>query len=419
MTKRVLIYGINYAPEIAGVGRYTGEIGAYFASQGHDVEVVTAPPHYPGWRLGDGVRGGWTHETLDGAEVYRCPLYLRPRMGGVWRLLAPLTFALSSAPMALWRILRRRPDVVIAVEPTLFVAPLAIAAARLAGARTVLHVQDLEVEAAFAMGHLEAKGPLRKLALAFDAWAMRRFDRVITISNRMAERITAKGVPEERVQVVRNWVDLSRVRADLDATSYRAELSLAPDHFVVLYAGNLGAKQGVRLLLDAAERLQAAPHVVFVIAGDGPMRSEVEAAAERLPNIRSLPFQPEARFGEFLRVADLHVLPQERDAADLLLPSKLGGMLASGRPIVITGDEGTELHNFLGASCRFTPPGDAGALAEAINELSQADPDRGAETQRLARAKTLSKEGLIAAFERSALFLQDAQSAPTKRREAA
>lgn len=406
----IVIYGINYAPEIAGVGRYSGEIGAYLAAEGHAVCVVTAPPHYPGWRVQARHRNGWAYEVLAGAEIHRCPLYLSEQMKGVRRLLAPLSFAASSAPVALWTILKRRPSVVLVVEPTLFVAPIALLAAKLVGARTVLHVQDLEVEAAFAVGHLGQGGLLARMAGAFDRSMARSFNRIVTISNRMAEKIIDKGVDASKVEVVRNWVDLDQVRPDQDASLYRQELGIAEDAFVALYSGNLGAKQGVRLIWEAAERLRDRPDILFLVAGDGPMRPELEKAAARLPNLRVVGFQPEARFGEFLSLADVHLLPQEREAADLLLPSKLGGMLASAKPVIVTADPGTELADFLGASCQLTPPGDSAALAEAIAQAACQDPNPETRAQRLALAGQLAKTSGIAHFAQAALFLQRADA---------
>jgi colanic acid biosynthesis glycosyl transferase WcaI len=420
LSKKVVIYGINYAPEFAGVGRYTGEIGEHFARLGHDVCVVTAPPHYPGWRGQAGYsRFGWSHETLAGAKVYRCPLYLNEQMRGFRRLLAPLSFALTSAPVAFFQILKRRPDVVMAVEPTLFVAPLALLAARLVGARSVLHVQDLEVDAAFAVGHLGKGGLLSKCATAFERSVLRGFDRVITISNRMAEKLAGKGAASDRIEVVRNWVDLNQIRPMQPSREYRRRLGLKPGDFVVLYSGNIGAKQGVRLLAEAAERLKDQKDIVFVVAGDGPMRPELEIAGQRLPNLKVHDFQPESLFSEFLSVADVHVLPQERDAADLLLPSKLGGMLASGRRIIVTAEEGTELASFLGGSCDLTPPGDAEALAAAVLAAKAETPCLEREADRLRRAASLSKSVVIQAFTRAALFLQAAPQIVEPAREAA
>ncbi len=396
---------MNYAPELVGVGRYTGEIGEFFASRGHELVVVTTPPHYPDWRAAASHSSNrWGRERLAEATVYRCPILLHPQMRGVRRLIAPFSFALSSAPVALWQILTRRPDVVVVVEPTLLVAPIALLAARLTGARTVLHVQDLETDAAFAVGHLGGGGLLERCARAFERAATRSFDRVITISQRMADKLGSKGVAGAKMRVIRNWVDLESVKPMTSPSSYRRELGLKDDDFVVLYSGTLGAKQGVQLLIDAAKALEGRPNIVFVVAGEGPMRPDVERAAASLPNLRVFGFQPEARLGDFLSIADVHVLPQQRAAADLVLPSKLGGMLASGRRIVITADPGTELADFAHSCCALTPPGDADALAQAILAYSESPADPGETAERLLRAQALSKRRIIHDFEAAALF---------------
>src|SRR5277367_3289465 len=124
MAKRVLIYGMNYFPELTGAGRYTGEIAEYLASLGSEVVVVTTPPHYPGWRVQTSFSNrGFTSEIRNKVRVIRCPLFLHRRMGGFWRLLASLSFALTSAPVLLWQILRFRPNIALSVVPTLSGAP--------------------------------------------------------------------------------------------------------------------------------------------------------------------------------------------------------------------------------------------------------------------------------------------------------
>lgn len=364
--KSVVVYGMNYAPEIAGVGRYTGEIAEYLAAEGMDVTVVTTPPHYPGWRIQSGYRNRYSSAKENGVRIIRVPLALRERMGGIWRLVAPLSFAVTSAPIVFWQILRHRPDTVFCVEPTLFAAPVAQLAARLVGAQTLLHVQDLEVDAAFAVGHLGEKGWLKKLGYGFERLTLRGFDKVITISNRMAEKLAEKGIRRDRLSVIRNWVDLSHIYPMEEVSPYRAELGFAEEDFVVLYSGNLGAKQGLNVLLDAAESLKDEKRIHFVIAGEGPVKAALQARSQALDNVRFLPFQPMARLNEFLNMPDLHVLPQERGAADLVLPSKLGGMLASGKQVLVTADEGTELAEFLAGAALISPPGDSSALAQNI-----------------------------------------------------
>jgi colanic acid biosynthesis glycosyl transferase WcaI len=366
--QRVLIYGINYAPEPTGVGRYTGELGSYLVQQGFEMEVVAATPHYPGWAVQGGYRNRFSVERLDGVRITRCPLFLTTEMRGVRRALAPLTFALMSAPIAVWRIFTTRPDVVLCVEPTLFSAPAALLAAKIIGAKTVLHVQDMEIDAAFAVGHLRG-GILRKLANLFESAVLRSFDRVVTISNRMRDGLESKGVPSQRLSLVRNWVDLEKIKPLSRGSSYRRELGLSRSSFVALYAGNIGAKQGLSLILEAAERLVAKSDLVFVVAGNGPEKKRLMTRYGGMPNVRFLPVQPEERLCELLNVADVHLLPQDRGTVDLVFPSKLGGMLASGKPCIVMADPETELFEFVGDGAIVLPQGDSLLLAQAIERV--------------------------------------------------
>ncbi len=368
--RKILVHGMNHAPEPTGVGRYTGEIVAYLVERGHEVDVITTAPHYPGWATkAPYTSGRYYVESAPGLHVIRCPLLLRREMRGIWRVLAPLTFAASSAPVAAFRILRRRPDVVLCVEPTLFSAPLSVFTAWLVGARRVLHVQDIEVDAAFAVGHVRAGGIAAKLAFAFDRFMHRRFDQIITISNQMRKALSGRAASPSQVAVVRNWVDLDQIRPLDTPNGYRRELGLSDQQFVALYAGNIGAKQALTVILEAALRLRDRADVTFVIAGDGPEKPALVEKYGQLPNVRFLPIQPEARLCELLNLADVHVLPQHAGVADLVLPSKLGGMLASGKPSLVCADEGTELHGFLDGIAILVPPGDADAVARELSIL--------------------------------------------------
>jgi colanic acid biosynthesis glycosyl transferase WcaI len=363
---KILIHGINYAPELIGVGRYTRDLAEYLAAQGHSVEVITAPPHYPGWWVRPPYRAHtYSQEKLNGVTVRRCPIFLHRSGKGIWRLLIPFSFALAAAPLVVWRIIRSRPDVVLCIEPTLFSAPAAALAAKIVGARRVLHVHDLEVDAAFAVGHLRG-GFFKQTALAVERVILHRFKRIVTISNRMRDRLLEKRLLADRVMVIRNWVDLSRIRSLTGPNGFREEMGLSESDFVVLYAGQIGAKQSLHLLFEAAEQLAAVDKLHFVIAGDGPLKAHFLDRYGNMSNVHFLPLQPEDRLCELLNVANLHILPQDGAAADLVLPSKLGGMLASRRPILVQAEEGTELYQMLNGVVKIVPPGDVGSLVDAI-----------------------------------------------------
>lgn len=373
---KILIHAINYAPELIGCAKYTTEFAQHLTREGHQVEVVTAPPHYPGWfARAPYSASAYSAETLDGVRVYRCPLLMKKNGGGFWRLLAPLTFALAAAPVVLWRILAFRPDTVMCVEPTLFSAPVAMLAAKAIGARTLLHVQDLEIDAAFAVGHMRGDA-LRKATAFLEAKLLDSFDSVVTISGKMREALCAKGLSGAKVSVLRNWVDLNaiRVRPRGAPNFFRRELKIADDQFVALYAGHIGVKQALTVVLDAARALVDEPRLRFVIAGEGPMKASLLEAYGSLPNVDFLPLQPVEKLEELLATADLHLLPQLAGAADLVLPSKLGGMLASGRLIAATVEPGTELAQLLDRVALLTPAGDAQALAQAIRKAQTMDP---------------------------------------------
>ncbi len=147
---------------------------------------------------------------------------------------------------------------------------------------------------------------------------------------------------------------------------------------------------------SAAEHLVGHRDIRFVIAGEGPVKERIQSRSGSLPNLHVLPFQPAERMSEFLGLANLHVLPQEASMADLVLPSKLGGMLASGKPIVVMTDPGTEMMS----SCRIASPWYNPVMRKLWRTpFSSASRERKADTRKALKrrklAKTLSKvEGL-------------------------
>lgn len=240
------------------------------------------------------------------------------------------------------------------VEPALFCAPAAWLAARLCGARAWLHVQDYEVDAAFELGLLKGAWLRRAVARA-ERWLMRRFDRVSTISERMLALARDKGVEPARAVLLPNWIDAQAITPDLDGGACRAQLGIPADAIVALYSGNMGGKQGLQVLADVARRLEGETRLWFVFCGQGPERAALQARCAGLARARFLDLQPAERLGELLCMADIHLLPQRAGAADLVMPSKLTGMLASGRPVVCGAAPGTELAGVITRCGLLTP----------------------------------------------------------------
>ena len=342
---RILIYGINYCPELTGIGKYTGEMASWLAQRGHEIRVVTAPPYYPAWSIREDYRGSlYRTETHSGEHlVYRTPLYVPAKPTGLKRMAHLFSFMLGSLPVML-RQCFWNPDVVFTVEPTFFGAPLAMLVAQTTGAASWLHVQDFEIDAAFDLGLLPARGPVHSLALGLERAFTGAFTRVSSISHKMVERAESKGVAADRITLFPNWVDIDSVHPQKHATpnTFRRELNLE-GKTVLLYSGNMGAKQGLELLAPLAASFEHDSSVHFLFCGDGVFRPTLESLVTGRSNVTLLPLQPLERLNDLLNAADIHLLPQRAGAADLVMPSKLTGMLSSGRPVIATADPGTQV----------------------------------------------------------------------------
>ena len=367
--QRLLVVSLNYAPEPTGVGKYVGEMTEWLATRQLAVRVVTAPPYYPTWVLQFGYTGRrYLAEQYAGSRVTRCPVWVPREPRGLKRVLHLLTFAVTSFPVILWQALVWRPDVVFVVAPALSSAPAAWFAARLCGARAWLHVQDFEVDAAFDLGLLPKSG-LRGALLWLERSLMRRFDMLSTISDSMRAKLISKGVEASRIESFPNWVDTELIRPSSRINPLRSELGIDPTTRVIVYSGNMGEKQGLDVILTVAERFRVEPDVLFLLCGAGAARARIEQAAKPLRNVRFAPLQPLSRLNELLNLAELHLVPQLPAAEDLVLPSKLVSIMASGRPVVASARATSDLGRAAGQGGIVVEPGDVDGFEQAIRRL--------------------------------------------------
>jgi len=365
----VLVLGLNYAPEAIGIGPYTAGLAEHFARQGHPTTVITARPYYPQWKAVDGYSTFWSLRKENGVTVVRCPHYIPASPNGRRRLLHHASFALASlAPM--FRQMFTRPDVVLCVVPSLLGLPVAWLVAKLGRAKLWIHVQDFEVEAAQATGLLAKGSPAARIGLAAERFLLRRGDLVTTISPQMCAKLSEKGVPNQRIAEMRNWANHLEAIAKADGDQIRAEWGLE-EKFVALYSGNIANKQGLEILVDAARQLQGNERIAFVICGEGPNRTRLEDRARGLRNFQFHNLQPSDRFAALMRMADCHLLPQIGGAMDLVLPSKLTNMLASGRPTIATAEAGTGLAQEVQGCGIVVPPEDPSVIANAVLTLAE------------------------------------------------
>ena len=364
---KILVIGLNYAPEPVGIGPYTAGLATGLAGRGHTVTVVAGKPYYPQWRPYPGQQRGTTTGAEDGVRVIRVPHFIPADPSAARRIAHHLSFAASALSPAVQQAAQGA-DIVFTVAPSLLSVPIAAMAARRARAPLWLHVQDFEVEAAFATGLMAADRPTARLARRIENRILRMADTVSSISPQMCARLETKGFAPERVYQLRNWSNAAFDFASADPTAYAREWGLE-GRKVALYSGNIANKQGLEIVIEAARILEPRRDIAFVVCGEGPNRARLEERAAGLRNIQFHDLQPVERMAALLTLADVHLLPQIPDAADLVLPSKLTNMLASGRPVVATADPGTGLFDEVAGCGVNTPPGDAQALATAVTEL--------------------------------------------------
>ncbi len=367
---RILIVGLNFQPELTGIGKYTAEMVAYLRAAGHQVRVITTPPYYPYWKVQPGYCWwAYRRESWSGVTVYRCPLWVPREPSGFKRILHLLSFALSSLPLVLGQFFWS-PQIVLCVAPSLFSAPIALLVGRLRRAKTWLHIQDFELDAAARLGMLGFGRALVNGVARMESRILRAFDRASTISSRMLVHLEGKGVAAERTYLFPNWVDVDKIfPISHGLESLRKEFGIPSGKIIVLYAGNMGVKQGLEILTEAARCLRKNSSFHFVLCGEGNARESLERETREMQNVQFLPLQPTEKLNRLLNTADIHILPQRADAADLVMPSKLLGMLASGKAIIATANKGTEIGNIVGKVGVLVPPGDLQALCRAILEL--------------------------------------------------
>ncbi|WP_437888303.1 colanic acid biosynthesis fucosyltransferase WcaI [Phytobacter sp. V91] len=399
---KILIYGINYAPELTGIGKYTGEMVEWMARQGHEVRVITAPPYYPEWEV---VKpwSRWRYRRETGAAtVWRCPLYVPKQPSTLKRLIHLTSFAISSFfPLMAQR--SWKPDRIIGVVPTLFCTPGMRLLGKLTGARTLLHIQDYEVDAMLGLG-MAGKGKggrVAKCAMAFERSGLLNVDNVSTISRSMMNKAREKGVAPERVIFFPNWSEVARFR-DVDGqrvTQLKRQLDLPDDKKIILYSGNIGEKQGLENVIAAATTLREQPWL-FVIVGQGGGKARLEKLAQEngLDNVKFFPLQPYDALPALLKMADCHLVIQKRGAADAVLPSKLTNILAVGGNAVITAEANTEL----GELCATWP-----GIAVCVEPESVAALTSGIEQALLMpHTNTVAREYAESALEKESVLTQ-------------
>ncbi|MFF3330086.1 glycosyltransferase [Streptomyces sp. NPDC002888] len=357
----------NYAPEHTGIGPYATQLAEHWAARGADTHVLAGMPHYPAWRLEPEYARRWrVTEQRGGVTVHRRRHTVPPRQTALRRALfeASLLAHQLAAPPRM-----PRPHAVVAQMPSLAGA---VVAARIAAWHRVPFVpvvQDL-MGAAAAQSGISGGDKAAAVATRAERYVLGRATLVGVIHDTFRPRVEAMGVDPGRIRLVPNWSHVARPTRPRAET--RARLGWSPDRQVILHSGNMGLKQGLEVLVDAA-RLD--PAVDFVLMGDGNQRTELQKRASSLPNLHFLPPADEADFPDVLAAADVLAVTQRASVLDMSVPSKLTSYFAAGRPVIasVAAEGGTADEVRASGAGVLVPPEDPAALLTAVRDLA-ADP---------------------------------------------
>lgn len=367
---KILIYGLNYYPEIVGTGKYTTELAEYFSTQNNEVRVITANPYYPEWKV---KKNFFSIEKIKNCIVYRSPIYVPKKPNGLNRVIHLLSFSLSSIPNLLYQLFWR-PDFIIVIIPTILISQNILLLRFLLGKKCKIwvHIQDFEIDAAKSLEILKLSF-LNQILINYERFIYSNFDGISTISQDMLIKLNNKLNITKNPKIIRNWIDTKKIKTNLDQNKIykkiKKDLKIDEEDIVIMYSGSLNKKQDLDLLISTIKSFPNQSLVKWILSIQGLSKSRIIYELSSLKNVIITELQPTNILDTWLSIADIHLLPQKKNVSELVMPSKLIGILASGRPVVISTKTDTELGQIANEAGIATKPGNTKDFSNAIYKL--------------------------------------------------
>lgn len=336
---KVNVWGINYAPELTGIGVYSTQMCEFLAQRSDSVDMVTGFAYYPEWkRRADDPGGLYRTNRINGVNVHRCWLYVPTRASVAKRILHELSFVCTSFVRQLFL---PKPDIYIVVSPPLLLGFAAWIISRLKGAPYIFHVQDMQPDAAAQLSMLK-EGTFLKILRWLEKFSYEKALVVSGISIEMQNAFIRKGVPAEKTYIFPNSVSLDFPAA---SHSWKHKYGFNGTTSVVSYAGNMGNKQGLELIVESA-KATSDTSVLYVMAGDGAERPTLQKMVDesKIDNVKFEGVLPEDEHTALLTDSTICLIVQKPGTGASFLPSKLLKILALGRPVITNADDGSALY---------------------------------------------------------------------------
>lgn len=340
MNKNIVIFGINYYPEDSAIGLYTTQKSEYLVKKGYNVTVVTGFPYYPQWKIYEAYKkkSMFYEENINGVRVIRFKQFVPEKPTFFNRILLLLTFTIGSF-FNLFKI--SKPSLVISVIPFTSSVLLGLFLKIRYQAKLWIHIQDFEFDAAVESGILNKKTFFFKVLIWIEKKLLNSADRVSTISHGMIKILKRK--TNSSTYYLPNWIDTSLFSEKFTAKHHL----LKSKKFKILYSGNIGVKQDWSLFADLIKELRDYHDIEFIIVGDGAEKDNFVKKVINFPSVKYNTLVPYSDLPKLLASTDMHILLLKSDVIDTVMPSKLIGMMASGKPSIVTGNLKSEVNKVI------------------------------------------------------------------------
>jgi colanic acid biosynthesis glycosyl transferase WcaI len=367
LSVRILLLNLYYPPDTSATAKMAHSV-VEAVSLSHDLTVLCGRPSYEpterrAWRL-------YQSEIAGRVRIIRAGSTDFPRSDMKKRVVNYLSYVALAIPRALFVPC----DAVVAMTDPPFQGIVGAIVALLKGKPYVYNIRDMYPDMAVG-GSIVAPGTLARIWEKLHRWALRRATRVIVLGEDMRARIVSKGVDPTRVLIVRDGTEVLPPNTPLPAPDPEVVSAIRGSFsFVLVHAGNLGFYGAWNTLVTAARNL-ANEGVGLVFVGDGAQRSEIKAATAGSGNVRFLEFFPASKISSVLAAADAHVITVKRGLEGVVVPSKMYGILAAGKPIVAVAPKETDVVS-LGIERGFAVAADPDRPAEVVKAVRALASDR-------------------------------------------
>jgi putative colanic acid biosynthesis glycosyltransferase WcaI len=368
---RILILSTHYYPDVAATGIIIKYLSEDLAQNGNSVTVITSVPHYDSRNeLLSTYVPPRTERLKDGKLiVHRVPVFVPSRKSWILgRALNFFSFMMLSAACAL-RVGKQ--DVLLVVSPPLSNGLTADLISRLKRIPFVLNVQDIWPDAVVRAGAIHNAFVIAA-SNRLEKYIYGRARQIVVVSRNMRKSLLQKNT-KNAVAVIENFCDTNFVKPYPRHNQFSRQHSL-DDSFVVLFAGNIGYSQGLETLVTTAELLRDISHIVFLIVGNGVMKTNIVSEVQRraLWNVRFLPFQPHENVPLMYASCDVGLVLLRKGFANTSEPSKLLSIMSAGRPVIAAVDRESETWRLIEETrCGVcVEPEDSVSLADCIRDLA-------------------------------------------------